>query len=39
MIVNKEIQSVFMRNLFPVEVDKESELCLKRNTRIFKGYL
>ena len=39
MIVNKKIQSVFVRNLMTVEVDKESELGLKRNSRIIKGYL
>ena len=39
MIFNKKIQSMFMRNLMSMEVDKESELGLKRNPRFFKSYL
>ncbi len=39
MIFNKKIQFMFVRNLMTMEVDKKSELCLKRNTRISKSYL
>ena len=39
MIFNKKIQFMFVRNLMSMEVDKKSELGLKRNTRISKSYL